>query len=239
MKLRTLLVLANVVCLLALALQLAMILGGERRTYMMASWKDRPASVEATTQLAQTVVTGKVTRIRKADPIVTQLSVEPGGVDRIPVEVITIQRLEDDVKGKDKKNSSFELFHTGHSDAVAPPDRKPPGGQPPPKPAEGAVEKDRAEQSRDHHMGVLFSAIMEDPAYKVGEEYVLFVRQGPKLKVQGQDVQTLGIVSPEGRYRVKTDKTLEPMSDREFAKQLRGKPVKELKDRAARAAGPK
>lgn len=237
MKLRTVLMIASAALLVTLAVQLIVLFNTQPRLYYMASWKDRPASVEATTELSQNVVHARVVKIRKADPIVTRIQGEPGGVDRIPVEVVTVRLVDDDAKGNKKKGQTIELFHTGHSDAVPPAARRAPRERPPEKPKEGAVEKSQAPKEPDAHKGVLFSAIMNDPAYKVGEEYVLFVREGPTLKVSGREVKTQGIVSPEGRYRVKADKTLVPMSDRAFAKQLRGKPAKQLKEQAAKAAG--
>jgi hypothetical protein len=239
MNLRTTLIIANVVLVGAAAAQLAVLATAPARESMtvMASWKDRPSSMAEATRLADTVATGRVVKIKKADPIVTKFSNEPGGVDRIPVEVVTIELVDDDVKGKGKKGNKIEVFHTGHSDAESPLTRKPPQGPPPPKPAQGAVEQNQAVQNPDQHMAVLFSGVMEDPAYKVGEEYVLFVRKGPALKVDGQDVLTQAIISPEGRYRVKADQTLEPMSQREFAKLYRGKGKKELRDNAAKAHG--
>lgn len=234
MRLRTILIVANVALAGAAIAQLAVSAVTPSRSYVMASWKDRPSSLADTTRLSDTVVTGKVVKIRKADPIVTQLE---GETDKIPVEVVTIELTDDDVKGKGKKGATIEVFHTGHSDAESPAMRKKPRGPAPPKPAEGAVEEDKAERGKDDHMAVLFSGVMEDPAYKVGEEYILFVRAGPTLAVGGQQVQTQAIVSPEGRYKVKADKTVEPMSSRDFARQLRGRGAKDLREAAAKDAG--
>jgi hypothetical protein len=237
MNLRTTLIAANAVLAGVLGVQLMLPVDPPQRA-IMASWKDRPDSLESTTQLADSVVTGKVVKIRKADPIVTRFGNEPGGVDRIPVEVVTLELVDDDIKGKGRKGGKIEVFHTGHSDAASPMAKAPPKGPAPPKPKDGVEQRD-AKQSSDHHMAVLFSGVMQDPAYKVGEEYVLFVRGGPRLKAEGADVQTMAIVSPEGRYRVNADQSVEPMSDKAFAKLLRGRGKKELRDKAAKAHGPK
>lgn len=58
-----------------------------------------------------------------------------------------------------------------------------------------------------------------DPPYQVGETYVLFVR--PR-----EDGSYL-VVSPEGRYQV-TGAGLKPMSNRDFAKLLRGTPLRAM-----------
>lgn len=237
MPIRTFLVAANAVLLLALIAQLGFHVGDtESRTYLMASWKDRPQSLEATTELAESVVHGRVQRVRKAAPIVHEAPGEPGDKVEIPVEVVTIRLVDDAVKGRRGKGTTLELFHTGHSDARSPAARAEPRGRPPEKP-EDAVEKADAEQSEETDMAVVFSSLMNDPGYKAGEEYMLFVREGPTLRVEGRPVKTMGIISPEGRYLVRDDETVVPMSPRDFAQQLRGKPVRELKQRAAQAAG--
>jgi hypothetical protein len=61
-----------------------------------------------------------------------------------------------------------------------------------------------------------------DPAYEVGERYLLMLEPGPP--------GTNEIISPEGRYRVKADETLEPVLDEanEVVSQLRGKKLKDV-----------
>ena len=86
-------------------------------------------------------------------------------------------------------------------------------------------------------MGVLFSGVMNDPAYKQGEEYVLFLREGPEVSVGGGKTKTQAIVSPEGRFRVDNGETLTAMSPRDFAKGLNGSKASELTERAKNASG--
>lgn len=167
---------------------------------MMASWAEQPPDVESTTELADSVVSARVVKIREST-LEIDIAGEPGGKDSIPVEVITLQVIDDDVKGKKKKGDIIELFHTG----------------------------------RSGENGIVSMTIFGDPAYKVGEEYVLFVVEGPTIKVKGRAVHTQAVISPEGRWKVDKNRKVQPMSDMDWAKKMRGKPSKELKDWAARA----
>lgn len=238
MKIRKYLIGANALLVLLLVFQVSGLIGGRETSIAIASWEDRPDSVDETTELSEHVVRVRVKKIREAEPITVRVDGEPGGVDQIPVEVVTLEVTDDDAKGNKKKGDIIEIFHTGHS-SETPPGRRTdqPKGPPPPKPEEGAVEKKDAEKppASEAHMGVLFSAVMGDPEYRVGEDYLLFLRKGPDMKVGGRSQATLRAVSPEGRWKVDSRGRLQPMSDKGWAKQLRGKPAKELKDKAAQA----
>lgn len=202
----------------------------------MASWKDRPASLNATVALSENIVHARVVKIAKAKPLRIAMDGEPGRVDTIPIEVITLQLTDASVKGKGKKGEKIQVFHTGHSDAIPPSKRRDkPKGAPPPRPDDAVEEADADKTSRDEHLGVLFSGVMNDPAYKVGEEYVLFLRGGPEVSVGSQKMKTQAIISPEGRYKVGRNKTITAMSPRDFARGMNGKNAKNLKDKAKNA----
>jgi hypothetical protein len=237
MKLRIALLTACAALALSLAVQISILSNAQPTKIYIASWADRPESIEETTDLAESVVQARVRRIRPAQPL--EVSIEGGEVDRVPVEVITLEVIDEDLKGNRQRGTEIELFRTGHSGAATPDKRSAPQGPPPPRPEEGAVERSQAERQRGGahaHGAVLFSAMMDDPPYQVGETYVLFVREGPRLRVDGTETQTRAIVAPEGRWRVRENNTLEPMSSRDFAQQLRGRPVQQLKERAAARA---
>jgi hypothetical protein len=137
------------------------------------------------------------------------------------------------MSGSRKKGNTLGFPHW-------PPDAESPAAKPlvdrRPEAGQGAVEKERRRPAK------LTWALSSARSWKTRRtrwvDYVPFVRSGPKLQVQGRDSDR-GHRLPARRFRVKPDQTLEPMSDRDFAKQLRGKPVKELRDQAARAAGKK
>lgn len=63
-------------------------------------------------------------------------------------------------------------------------------------------------------------AVLEDPEYRRGERYLLFVKEGPRL---GGASSLKRVVSPEGRYRVSRSGTIEPLSRRDWAVSHRGR----------------
>lgn len=226
------------VCAVA-GLSLAVQLTAETRTtggeYMIASWVDRPESLEQTVELADEIVTGRVVNIRQGRPLQVRVANEPDGVDEIPVEVVTIQLDDDPVKGQGRQGQNIELFHTGHSGSPSAANQNEPRGPRPEKP-EGGVEKQDAPRP-DPRAGAPaeFSGMIDDPGYTVGESYMLFVREGPELNVNGRRMQTRGIVSPEGRWRVTRNNEVVPMSGRAWAQRMRGRSMAQLKSQAAEA----
>jgi len=82
---------------------------------LMASWAETPADLEETAASAEQVVLGRVTRVRPGDDIVVQVAGEPDGVDRIPVEIITIQVDKSYKAGQRGPATTIEVFHTGRS----------------------------------------------------------------------------------------------------------------------------
>jgi hypothetical protein len=209
MKLRVALLCGCAALSLSLAAQIALISQAQPTKIYIASWADNPESLEETTDLAESVVHARVKRIRKSQPL--ELQIEGGEVDRIPVEVITLELLDQDLKGNRQQGAEVELYRTGHSDMASPMTRAAPQGPPPARPAEGAVERSQAERQRGgahQHGAVIYSAMMDDPPYRTGESYVLFIRPGPRLQVDGAELQTSAIVNPAGRYRVRPDNTL-------------------------------
>lgn len=234
--LRRILVLACVIGAATLAAQLAARGSASGGSLMIASWVDRPESLEQTVELADEVVVGRVVNIRRAQPLRVRVENEPDGYDEVPVEVVTIQLTDEPVKGQGRRGANLELFHTGHSGTPSAARQDEPRGPRPERP-EGGVERSQAPRP-DPSSGAPaeFSAVMGDPAYEVGETYMLFVRQGPDLNVNGNRMQTRGIVSPEGRWRVMRGNEVVPMSDRAWAQRMRGRSLAELRSQAARAA---
>jgi hypothetical protein len=154
-----------------------------------ASWRDRPASVKAAKALADTVVLGPVINIRRADPLVVSAPAEPGAVDRVPVEVVTIQ-VERFYKGGG--SGSIEIFRTGATDLAAPsPETDPTAHQ---------------------------LSLEDDPSYLVYNpsrndrkvKYLVFLRPGPRLTIGGAPIETKAVVAPEGRYMVDANNKLKP-----------------------------
>jgi hypothetical protein len=187
-----------------------------RPTYF-ASWQYRPESLEAARKLADQEVLGQVVRVRRADDLTTPAQGEPGGVDRIPVEAVTF-RIEKSYRGG--KPETIEVFHTGSTSARG---RR----QAPTSPPPGIKRPNRRGDPTDDETRTTW--LEGDPPYQQGERYLLLLANGPTVKVDGKDTPTKRPVSPEGRYRVRADGQVEPVSNRaEFATRLRGRHVREL-----------
>jgi hypothetical protein len=189
---------------------------------LMASWANNPKSLQEAKDSSDEIVTGRVTRVRRGDDIVTEIPGMPGGKDAIPVEVVTI-KVDKQHKGGSKKET-IEVFHTGLSKGNQPSERgdKPPG-PPPPDAKKPAGDVDT---SRSAARPIL---LMDDPDYQAGEQYVLFLRPGPKVTAGGAAVETKRVLSPEGRFKVRQDGKLEPASSRsQWAQKHKDKDVREL-----------
>ena len=74
----------------------------------------------------------------------------------------------------------------------------------------------------------------EDPPYASGEQYVLFVKPGPEVQVDGGRIRAHRLVSPEGRYRVRGGK-VEPAATHGFAARHRGRGLEEFETEVARS----
>lgn len=220
---------------LSLAVQLAVESRSTGGAYMMASWVDRPESLEQTVELANDVVVGRVANIRPARPLRVRVEAEPDGFDEIPVEVVTLQLTDDPVKGRGSRGQNLQLFHTGHSGSPSAADQNEPRGPRPEKPEGGVEKRDAPRPDARAGAPAEFSGVIEDPGYTVGESYMLFVREGPELNVNGRRMATRGIVSPEGRWRVTRNNGVVPMSGRAWAQRMRGRSMAQLKSQAAEA----
>lgn len=194
-----------------LAVQLALLPRGQGNQ-MVASWANRPRDIQAATELATLIVRARVTAVRPANDLVMKVEGEPNGEDRIPAEVVTIA-VEGVYKGTPRP--SEELFHTGTATIE---DR---GRLVPPRPANvkaDSVRRPSAEERRS-------LSLDDDPPYRVGERYVLFLREGPTITVGGMQVRTQAVIAPEGRFGIAADNTLLPASTLQFARSLRGQPL--------------
>ena len=207
----------------ALLLQVASIIHEKPQPRYFATWKNTPKNMAEAKSLADQIVLGRVTRVRRADDLVIGAPGEPEGQDRIPIEVVTI-KLEKSYKGA--KPETIELFHTGLSVGVPPSERRRPPGPPPERP-EGAIERPAAERVP----GKLESRTIfleDDDEYEQGGRYFLLTVDGPEVRVDGVPVRTKALISPEGRYRVKADNRIEPATKRGFAGTRAGKRLQEL-----------
>lgn len=216
-------VLSMVVALLAgaLVVQVAVLKPQGPQERWIASWAHSPKTMDEAKNLAKQIVKGRVVNIRRGDDLVVKVPGEPNDEDRIPIEVITFA-LEGAYKGTAQK--TVEVFQTGLSPMpekgaipAMPPDKKH-GGQPI---AAGRKASPTLLERR--------TVLLDDaPPYKVGEQYALFLMDGPTVNVAGSPVKTQALISPEGRYAITPDDKLRPVTMRAFAGQLRGQKVSAL-----------
>lgn len=220
---------------LAFAVQLgAAFLDRPERTLAIASWANNPQDMDELVELSEQVVVGRVTRVERAQDLVVRNPDLPDGEDRIPVEAVTLQVVNPIAnKGGGGPPETVQVFHTGLAVADLPRDR---GTRPPGPPPEGVQRPSRpADPNSPEARTVILAG---DPPYERGKEYVLFLRQGPELRVNGRAVRTQRLVSPEGRYGVSGRGTLEPESHlADFAQRQRGRSVEQIAEEVRAAVG--
>lgn len=214
------LVMSAVVLTAALASQVVMGVNRlqHRGTYMMLPAFE-PQSLAEADKLADQVVVGQVAAIRRGGDLVTRAPGEPGGVDRIPTEIVSL-KIDRTLKGVAAQ--SVEVFRTGLStDPLY--DRPPPTALPDaaerPKDAVGdpkQLPRPTREQANRY-------SVHDDPPYQVGQRYLLMLTKGPDIAKGAKR-----LVSPEGRFFVGADNRLIPASQRAFAAQLRGRALPEI-----------
>ena len=175
-----------------------------------ASWKFAPQNVSDMDKLADQIVLAKVAAIRRGPDLVTEAEGEPGGVDRIPTEIVTMH-VEQTLKGAGVQQ--IEVFHTGLSVDAEVMNRPMPKELPPPgvKPPAGGARRPTAQEANRY-------MIHDDPGYESGQRYLLYLAPGP---AKG----TKRIVAPEGRLFIAPDNRFIATVDRGAALQFKGKPV--------------
>ncbi len=191
MKTRTLAVLAIGLSGLLVVQTLDSADSSERVVEVMVSFAEAPRSMEEAAASAEQVVLGRVTRVRRGPDVVVPVPGEPGGEDRIAIEIATVQVDRAYKAGQGGPPQRIEVARPG-------------------MPGDGESV-----------------AVEQDPPYRQGERYVLFVKPG--LQLGGQQLQR--IVAPAGRYRIRSDDTVEPMPrGAPFAEAQRGRRLGQLEE---------
>ena len=184
-----------------------------------AAWAYDPRDIAEAKGLARDIVEAQVTKAERADDIVLDAPGEPGGVDRIAVEVVTLTTTG---RMKGEQAQEIRVFHTlgMPTGFQAPPSMK--GA--PPKPKDGIDPPAQV---------IPFVAntvnIHDDPQYQPGERYLMFLREGPQVKMRGQPVATHSLLSPSTRLLIRPDGKLEPMSQGGVGFLLRGQNLDQLR----------
>ena len=96
---------------------------------LLAAWAYEPRDLAEAKGLAQEIVEAQVMNVERADDLVTKAPGEPGGIDRIAVEVVTM-KVNGAMKGS--PGQQIQVFRTAGI-PVKKQDR-PPMSQAPPKP---------------------------------------------------------------------------------------------------------
>jgi len=197
---------------------------GESRLH--ASWANLADTLEEGVDLSTQVVLGEVVKVRRAPDIMVRLPVPDGELIRIPAEIVTVkvQKIYKDREALVTEGSSIEIFHTGLGYAP----RIIPSGDEDPEDLQGQGKAQRRGKRPDvGHQGRSIH-LEDDPPYFMSEQAVYFLRDGPELE-RGKKVKR--VIAPEGRYRIATGNTLDPVTDvRGFAPKWAGRPLSELED---------
>lgn len=226
MKLHKVFVLGSALLGGLLLIQLVVMISQDQKPHrgIQASWVDKAENMVEAIELSDEVVMGEVIRVRRGKDIVVKKieGDEPGAkggtfTDRIPTMRVDISVMEtlmkrsDEDRGKERRRGKdgdkervITLFQTGDSvdenpDVALPDETRPP--------VELAADPDEGE----HRMFIL----QDDPPYLVGEQYALFLTEGPK-----GSKATMAVIAPEGRYRIDMrdgEMMMHPVTDRGMA----------------------
>ena len=166
----------------------------------MAAWAFEPRTLAEAKGLAQEVVEAEVMNVERADDLVIPAPGEPGDVERIAIEVVNM-RVKGAMKGQPAQN--IQVFRN----AGLPVTRHdmPNMKEAPPKPKGAADPPVRPTPFVENTVN-----IHDDQPYKVGESYVMFLRDGPQVSVKGQRVATKTLLNPSTRFRVEGDNKVTP-----------------------------
>jgi hypothetical protein len=200
-----------------------------------AAWADRSNNFNDVVSHAQNVVQAQVQSVQQGPDIVIKAPAEPGGEVRIPTQNITVV-VQSASKGNAQAGQTINVFRTGGPLNV--PSGPARGGQPPPEnplratnPHGNGAKPDSAVAAPPHpaqpqqaantpptaNNTNVDEALDDDPAYQVGENYLLVLTDGPN--------GTQRPVSPAGRYRVTGDNHLQAVSDDDVSQGVSGRPV--------------
>lgn len=193
---------------------------------LMAAWAFEPRTLAEAKGLSKEVVEAMVTKVERADDLVIPAPGEPGNVERIAIEVVSMK-----VKGamKGQPSNEIQVFRTAGMPVTrhdmpnmkeAPP--KPRGASNPPLRPTPFV----ADTVNLH----------DDQEYKVGENYVMFLRDGPQVRVKGRKVATKSLLNPSTRFKIERDNRIMPVIPDGLGQPFKGKPLQNFKTDILQAA---
>jgi|GEM_PF-5106535 len=171
----------------------------------MASWAHVARNLADANALASQIVIANVARVDAAPDLQARVRGEPGGVDRVPIEIVTLN-VERVIKGPSQ--NQLRLFHTALTRV----------GQ---TPAPLSSDASRAPPAPYDEPEQRTSFLEDDPNYVPGQRYLLFLMNGPVVA----GLPTVAVIAPEGRYIVTPNNTLRSLTTRGMAPPLNGQPV--------------
>ena len=186
---------------------------------VFAAWAYDPRNMAEAKSLAKEVVEAEVMKVERANDLVVKAPGEPGGVERVAIEVVTMK-----VKGalKGKPGQEIQVFRT----AGIPVNNRgmPPMSKAPKKPKGATKPPKRATPFNANTIN-----IHDDVKYKKGERYMMFLRNGPSVKVKGRRVATKSLVNPSTRFRIGKDNKINPIVQNRLGRQFKGRLLKDFK----------
>ncbi|MDR4495184.1 MAG: hypothetical protein AB7P17_11540 [Nitrospirales bacterium] len=186
---------------------------------LMAAWAFEPRNLAEAKGLAKEIVEAQVTNVERADDLVIPAEGEPGNVERIAIEVVSMN-----VKGamKGQPGQQVQIFRT----AGLPVSRHdmPNMKEAPPKPQGASDPPARPTPFMENTIN-----IHDDQEYKVGENYVMFLRDGPQVRVKGRQVATKTLLNPSTRFLVERDNSVRPLIPDGLGQAFQGKPLQQFK----------
>ena len=186
---------------------------------LLAAWAYEPRNLSEAKGLAQEIVEAQVMNVERADDLVTHAPGEPGGIDRIAVEVVTM-KVHGAMKGR--PGQEIQVFRT----AGIPVNKRgmPPMSEAPPRP-KGAPDPPKQIMPFNENM----VNIHDDVEYKPGERYVMFLREGPSVGMKGKMVPTKSLLNPTTRFRIQNDNRIMPLVPAGLGLHFKGKTLQNFK----------
>jgi hypothetical protein len=186
---------------------------------LLASWAYEPRNLAEAKGLAQEIVEAQVMNVERADDLITKAPGEPGGIDRIAVEVVTM-KVNGAMKGR--PGQEIQVFRT----AGIPVNKRgmPPMSQAPPRPKGAANPPKQITPFTENMVN-----IHDDVEYKPGERYMMFLREGPNVRMKGRVVPTKSLLNPSTRFRIGKDNRVMPTIPDTLGQPFKGKPLQNFK----------
>lgn len=177
-----------------------------RENNVLANWAESPETLGEAEKLATKIVISRVINVHKGKDLVIKQANEPSGEMRIPTEVITLH-VDNTLKGKPQ--SVIKLFRTGTSQYTVKPRKIP------------KEYLDEIQASDTEALEYVDTFLLEgDPQYTIGERYLLFLTDGPKL---GAELKR--VVAPEGRYIIDASDSLIAVQNKGLGKKFNKLPL--------------